>query len=547
MKNTHKGTKGAAASQRFSDFRSVVERHQSLVWAVAYSITGDASLSEDVAQETFLAAWNQQADIRDLDKLKGYLATIARNLGRKAMRGAGREVAERDGMEAGERIEARGPLEGVIEREELSQVAVALEQMPEPSREAFVLFYSEEQSVARVAEQLELSQSAVKQRLYRARESLKASLEQTLSSAVLASTPGKAFTVATIALVLAKGTAASAASLANASGAESLAQTESLSQTESLATSAFKVSTTMVGAAIAVASASVVLWLALGGTRADDESERGTAAKGVSARAAVAPIHAPAAQPWNAHRHTSAADALAETKINTNVEEGVVASRIAAAWPDADINGDGRLSDDEILVLRDAQEDELTEQILEHWQDPPCETGSEIHPPYGVTCAFVEELGDGENQEGFSPYNLFGLRTLYEEELKVGLDMDAREWVASKVATEQKNRICHEITASHHDLVHELRGNANGVALHWTASVALDGGQAFDVSVPKKLRKMLYTVSGEFEAEQLANEWGVRLWVIGPGDEPPANVVWEALPPAIQVAVEAARGGRTAQ
>jgi RNA polymerase sigma-70 factor (ECF subfamily) len=37
-------------------FGRLVERHQSLVSSVAYSVVGDFSRSEDVAQEAFLAA-----------------------------------------------------------------------------------------------------------------------------------------------------------------------------------------------------------------------------------------------------------------------------------------------------------------------------------------------------------------------------------------------------------------------------------------------------------------------------------------------------------
>jgi DNA-directed RNA polymerase specialized sigma24 family protein len=38
-------------------FGRIVERYQSLICAVTYSATGDVSRSEDLAQETFLAAW----------------------------------------------------------------------------------------------------------------------------------------------------------------------------------------------------------------------------------------------------------------------------------------------------------------------------------------------------------------------------------------------------------------------------------------------------------------------------------------------------------
>jgi DNA-directed RNA polymerase specialized sigma24 family protein len=38
-------------------FRTIVERYQTLVCSLAYCTTGSVSQSEDLAQETFVAAW----------------------------------------------------------------------------------------------------------------------------------------------------------------------------------------------------------------------------------------------------------------------------------------------------------------------------------------------------------------------------------------------------------------------------------------------------------------------------------------------------------
>ena len=47
-------------------FGQIIARYQSLVCSLAYSATGSLSQSEDLAQETFVAAWQQLADLRDL-------------------------------------------------------------------------------------------------------------------------------------------------------------------------------------------------------------------------------------------------------------------------------------------------------------------------------------------------------------------------------------------------------------------------------------------------------------------------------------------------
>jgi DNA-directed RNA polymerase specialized sigma24 family protein len=46
-------------------FAALIERYQGVVCAVSYSRTGDRALSEDVAQDTFIAAWRQLGQIRE--------------------------------------------------------------------------------------------------------------------------------------------------------------------------------------------------------------------------------------------------------------------------------------------------------------------------------------------------------------------------------------------------------------------------------------------------------------------------------------------------
>jgi len=67
-------------------FGGIVERYQSLICALAYSACGDLARSEDLAQETFIAAWRQLASLREPARLKSWLCGIARNLLRNSAR-----------------------------------------------------------------------------------------------------------------------------------------------------------------------------------------------------------------------------------------------------------------------------------------------------------------------------------------------------------------------------------------------------------------------------------------------------------------------------
>src|SRR5271163_393959 len=72
-------------------FGQIVARYQSLICSLAYSATGNLSQSEDLAQETFLAAWKQLGDLREPAKLRAWLCDIARNLIHNSLRRQGRE------------------------------------------------------------------------------------------------------------------------------------------------------------------------------------------------------------------------------------------------------------------------------------------------------------------------------------------------------------------------------------------------------------------------------------------------------------------------
>jgi zinc protease len=179
-------------------FELVVKRHQSLVCAVAYSSCGDLTLSEDIAQETFWAAWRERAALEQAGSLRSWLCGIARNLGNNARRRASRAAEAATPLEdvAEPSTPTRGPAEEAATREMESLVWQTLEQIPETYREALILFYREQQSVAEVAAALELSADAVKQRLSRGRGMLRERLAELVGETLRRSRPGRAFTVA---------------------------------------------------------------------------------------------------------------------------------------------------------------------------------------------------------------------------------------------------------------------------------------------------------------------------------------------------------------
>lgn len=152
-------------------FGDLVERYQDVVCAVSYSCTGgDWSLSEDVAQETFIAAWRKLDQLRETERVRSWLCGIARNLARKARKRTDRDAPldEDDDLPAGE----ASPFDVTAQAEVDAVVRAALARVPATYRETLVLYYCEGQSAREVASTLGIGEAAAMQRLTRGRRYL---------------------------------------------------------------------------------------------------------------------------------------------------------------------------------------------------------------------------------------------------------------------------------------------------------------------------------------------------------------------------------------
>src|SRR5438067_2724347 len=185
-------------------FGWIVARYQSLLCALAYSATGSLSQSEDLAQETFVTAWQQLADLREPDKLRSWLCRISRNLTYDALRRQGREPTHKaEPLEEIRESPAPEPLPSdyAITQEEEAILWRSIERIPESYREPLVLYYREHQSVENVAAALDLSEDAVKQRLSRGRKLLHEQVVAFVEGALERTSPGKAFTIGVLAAI----------------------------------------------------------------------------------------------------------------------------------------------------------------------------------------------------------------------------------------------------------------------------------------------------------------------------------------------------------
>ena len=189
---------------------ALYDRHVGGVHAVAFRLTSDRQVAEEVVQETFLALWNR-AELFDpaVASLATWLRTIARNRTVDRLRAAGRRPplvslgGRDDADDSDSAFDRLGPdavvlggavpdpsPEAAAEASDMRiAVASALGDMPEPERVVILLAYREGLTQAEIAERLEWPLGTVKTRTRRALARLRVALEG--DHVAVGSRPGK--------------------------------------------------------------------------------------------------------------------------------------------------------------------------------------------------------------------------------------------------------------------------------------------------------------------------------------------------------------------
>ncbi len=169
----------AAQAGDVQAFSTLVETHQRVARAIAFSVTSDYSITEDLAQEAMVTAWLKISDLGDPTKFRSWLATIVRNTARYWRRHQGRHAPRAQyGLEVLEQLPdpEGGPLESAMNRQDQDHARHAFEGLPARYKEPLLLYYCLDESHAQVASALGVSEAAVRQRICRARKKLKQDL-----------------------------------------------------------------------------------------------------------------------------------------------------------------------------------------------------------------------------------------------------------------------------------------------------------------------------------------------------------------------------------
>ena len=150
------------------DLREIVVRHHETVYRYAYRLAGNQADAEDLTQQTFLVAQQRLSQVREVDKVLGWLFSVLRNCYLKSYR-RNRKIPS-DGVEVDIEQVPEPPRRGEIDEAELQ---LALDELPDEFRIVVLMFYFEDCSYKEIAARLEIPIGTVMSRLARAKGHLR--------------------------------------------------------------------------------------------------------------------------------------------------------------------------------------------------------------------------------------------------------------------------------------------------------------------------------------------------------------------------------------
>lgn len=166
-------------------FETLITKHQHAVIGTIGKMTNFSADTEDLAQQVFIRLWKSATKYQPTAKFTTFLFTIARNLvfnyTRKNSRQQEQSFEQQQDewhQELADPSQASQPDHSAEHQELGKAIDRAIHKLPEKQRLAVILRRYQKMPYEEIAATLELSVSAVKSQLFRARTALREDLER---------------------------------------------------------------------------------------------------------------------------------------------------------------------------------------------------------------------------------------------------------------------------------------------------------------------------------------------------------------------------------
>ncbi|HLO14225.1 MAG TPA: sigma-70 family RNA polymerase sigma factor [Anaerolineales bacterium] len=167
-----------AANGEAAAWEPLVLAHQEAVFRLSYLLLGDPDDAEDIAQETFLRAWNHLKSFDATRPLRPWLLSIAANLASNRRRSAGRYLTALTRAFRREPPSSSSIEEKTAQHMEANDLWKAVQSLSVPDQQIIYLRYFLDLPVSETAQVLNIPEGTVKSRLSRALERLRGIIQQ---------------------------------------------------------------------------------------------------------------------------------------------------------------------------------------------------------------------------------------------------------------------------------------------------------------------------------------------------------------------------------
>lgn len=162
-------------------YKELVARYQGHVYGLAYSLVGNWTDAQDIAQETFIRAYANIEQLKDPARFAAWLRRVAFSVAMNWLKAFRPKLFEHlDGRVDLDCLDIPdfrpGPPEVVEKRDLAEAVLKAVESLPQKYRVPLTMFHLDGLSYSKVADFLDIPLGTAKSLIYRAKEKLKPAL-----------------------------------------------------------------------------------------------------------------------------------------------------------------------------------------------------------------------------------------------------------------------------------------------------------------------------------------------------------------------------------
>ena len=190
MNNDLKQITEAAAGGDKAAFETLYSSYRDRLFFFAKKYTGSREAAEDIVSETFIAAMEKLPTLRKGEAVGSWLYSIAYNKCMDHLKAQAGTTSLDDSIEQELRSPVMLPDDYAVNEQMKAQLRDIIDSLSPEARSAVILYYYEEMSLEEVARSMHTNENAAKQRLFRARQTIRKEIEKRLGSgAVLSAVP----------------------------------------------------------------------------------------------------------------------------------------------------------------------------------------------------------------------------------------------------------------------------------------------------------------------------------------------------------------------